>query len=91
MTTEEMLALEKAALDRIKATRLEKGMSEKTLGEAAFKDAGHAQTKVSRLYNPMTKTGKTTRPTLGEWLAMCQALSLTPQEELNAFLRETTH
>lgn len=88
MTTEEMLRIEQVALARIKCHRKELRMSETEMGKIAFENARHAQTKVSRLYNPMPNTGKTARPTLGEWLAMCYALGIEPLNELKAILQE---
>ena len=86
MTTEEMLKLEEAALERIKAIRIEKGMSEKALGEAAFSDSKSPATAISKFYNPATNAGKRKRLTLADFVALCQALGLPPEEKLKDIL-----
>lgn len=88
MTTEEMLKLEKAALERIKAIRLEKGMSEKALGELAFTDSKAPAMKISKFYNGSANNGKEKRVTLADFVALCGALGVKPEHELKKVLTE---
>ena len=82
MKDEDIMNIEREALERIHQIRQESGLSETELGLQAFPSAKNPRLKVSSMRNTKGKTGEPLRFRLGDFCAMCQALGKNPAQEL---------
>lgn len=82
------IPLEQAALAAIKAKRLELGMSERELGQAAMPDSKSPATAISKFYCASANNNKNKRLTLADYVALCQALGIAPENMLKSLLEK---
>ena len=82
MKEDNILAIERAALDFLLKARKDAGMTEAELGKRAFPESSNPWSKVHALWNARTSTKKGLRVRLGDFCAMCKALEKNPAQEL---------
>ncbi|MBQ7456725.1 MAG: hypothetical protein IJS54_03880 [Desulfovibrio sp.] len=82
MKEQEVLDIERAALDLLLQYRKEGNLSETELGKLAFPEAARPRSKVNALWSVKTDGGKPLRLRLGDFCAMCDAMGKDPSQEL---------
>jgi hypothetical protein len=84
MKDENIVQVEREALDWILRLRKESGLTEKELGELAFPETKNPRQKISGLWNARGKGGEPLRLRLGDFCTICHALGKNPAQELLA-------
>jgi len=82
MKDENILNVEREALDLILSIRKERGMTERELGEKAFPEAKNPRLKISSLWHGRGKDNDGLRLRLGDFCTICNALGRNPAQEL---------
>lgn len=82
MKDENILNVEREALDLILKLRKEAGLTEKALGEKAFPEAKNPRLKISGLWHGRGKGNDGLRLRLGDFCTICHALGRNPAQEL---------
>lgn len=82
MKEQNIIDIEKVALEFLLAARKEAGMTEAELGQKAFPDSANPWSKIHAMWNMKTPSKKGLRLRLGDFCAMCQALGKNPAQEL---------
>lgn len=82
MKEQNLLNIERVALEWLLEERKKKGMTETEFGSLAFPELENPRAKINALYQVKTGAGKNLRLRLGDYCAMCKALGKNPPEEL---------
>ena len=82
MKEDNILAIERAALDFLLKARKEAGLTESEFGKKAFPESSNPWSKVHAMWNAKTASNKALRLRLGDFCSMCRALGKNPAQEL---------
>lgn len=82
MKEQNILDIERKALEFLSEDRKKQGMTETEFGKKSFPNIENPRAKINAMYQVKTGSGKNLRLRLGDFCAMCQALGRNPAEEL---------
>lgn len=91
MKEQNIIDIEKAALDFLLNARKEAGMTEAELGQKAFPHSTNPWSKVHAMWNVKTTSKKGLRLRLGDFCTMCHALNKNPAQELLLLWNKVEH
>ena len=82
MEEQNILNIERVALEWLLEERKKQGLTETEFGRLAFPELENPRGKINSIYQGKTASGKGLRLRLGDYCAMCKALGKNPPEEL---------
>ncbi|WP_165072873.1 hypothetical protein [Desulfovibrio sp. ZJ200] len=82
MKEDNILDIERVALDFLQKARKDAGLTEAEFGKRAFPESSNPWSKVHAMWNAKTATKKALRLRLGDFCSMCKALDKNPAQEL---------